>query len=129
MEFALYGFHIYTSELDDHGIDFIARFGSGPFYEVQVKSIRGLNYIFFPKSKFLLSETLLASVVVFLESEAPRTFLIPSTAWREPNPLLADRAFDGLPSKPEFGLNISKKNLPLLERFAFHRTASRLTMA
>jgi predicted GNAT family N-acyltransferase len=29
MEFASYGFEIYTSELDDHGIDFIAKTKSG----------------------------------------------------------------------------------------------------
>jgi hypothetical protein len=52
MAFTLYGFEVYTSEVDDRGIDFVARRDRGPFYVVQVKSIRGLNYIFFPKSKF-----------------------------------------------------------------------------
>ena len=49
MEFASYGFEVYTSEVDDHGIDFVAKKGNGPFYEIQVKSVRNLNYIFFPK--------------------------------------------------------------------------------
>lgn len=39
MEFASYGFDIYTSEVDDHGVDFVARDPvAGIYYEVQVKS-------------------------------------------------------------------------------------------
>lgn len=31
MEFASYGFEVYTSELDDHGIDFIVKTKAGLF--------------------------------------------------------------------------------------------------
>ena len=38
MEFASYGYDVYTSEVDDHGVDFVARdIVTGTFYEVQVK--------------------------------------------------------------------------------------------
>jgi hypothetical protein len=43
MEFALYAFEVYTSEVDDRGIDFVARHGAGGFFEVQVKSVRESN--------------------------------------------------------------------------------------
>ena len=37
MEFASYGYDVYTSEVDDHGVDFVARdIVTGTFYEVQV---------------------------------------------------------------------------------------------
>ena len=52
MEFALYGFQVYSAEVDDRGIDFIVRHDSGGFFEIQVKSIRGLNYI--GSSRFLV---------------------------------------------------------------------------
>lgn len=46
MEFASYGLDVYTSEVDDHGIDFIAKTKNGNFLEVQVKAVRETNYIF-----------------------------------------------------------------------------------
>src|SRR5437660_8549417 len=55
MEFALYGFQVYTAEVDDRGIDFIVRHVSGRFYEIQVKSVRGLSCIFMQKDKFQAS--------------------------------------------------------------------------
>jgi hypothetical protein len=40
MEFTMHGFQVFTPEVDDRGVDFITRFGSGRWLEVQVKSIR-----------------------------------------------------------------------------------------
>ena len=34
MEFASYGYDIYTSEVDDHGVDFVASKNSGIYYEI-----------------------------------------------------------------------------------------------
>ena len=53
MEFASYGFDVYSSEVDDHGIDFIVK-KQKKYYEIQVKSLRDANkvrYIFILKSK------------------------------------------------------------------------------
>ena len=51
MEFTSYGFDVYTSEVDDHGIDFIAKGKDDNYYEVQVKSVRNDNYVFIRKDK------------------------------------------------------------------------------
>jgi hypothetical protein len=126
MEFALHGFDVYSSEVDDHGIDFVVRKDAVTYYDVQVKSIRGHNYIFFPKDKFQLRHNLLAAVVILIEGEPPALYLIPSEAWAEPNALLADRRYEGKKSKPEWGLNISKKNMPLLEPYEFDRMVKKL---
>jgi hypothetical protein len=88
MEFTLYGFDVYSAEVDERGIDFVIRRSDIHFYDVQVKSGRHLSYIFFPKDKFRLRTTLLAAVVLFSEGEAPAFYLIPSTAWEQPNALL-----------------------------------------
>jgi len=40
MEMTMYGFQVYSTEVDDRGIDFIARYKKGPFLSLQVKSIR-----------------------------------------------------------------------------------------
>jgi hypothetical protein len=67
MEFALYGFEVYTAEVDDRWIDFIVRHGAGGFYEVQVKSVRGFNYVFMQKSKFPLRPDRLLALVLLVE--------------------------------------------------------------
>ena len=126
MEFTLYGFDVYTPEVDNRGIDFVARRGEERFYEVQAKSIRGLNYIFFPKEHFQLRDGLLAAVVIFLEGQAPDLFLIHSTVWRTANALFVSRDYEGKKSKPEWGLNLSRRNLPLLRPFAFDRVIGTL---
>ncbi len=119
MELTMYGFQVYETEVDDRGIDFIARFENGPFIEIQVKSTRSLNYIFAQKEKFILRENLYMAVVLFNEGNLPELFLISSLAWQNPNQLLVSRDYEGKKSKPEWGLNLSQKNLHALEKFRF----------
>jgi hypothetical protein len=119
MEFTLYGFDVYSAEVDDRGIDFVIRKNEDEYYDVQVKSCRKLNYIFIHKEKFCPRKTLLAVAVLFRQGEPAKIYLIPSTAWKAPDALLVDRDYKSGKSKPEWGLNLSEKNLPLLDRFAF----------
>ncbi len=134
MEFALYGFDVYTAEVDDKGIDFVIRKehtqGNGRvesrYYDVQVKSVRGMNYVFFSKEKFVLRDNLLAAIGLFEDGDSPRLYLVPARAWQRPNALFVERNYEGLKSKPEWGLNLSRKNLALLEPYRFERTAERL---
>jgi hypothetical protein len=70
MEVTLCAFEVYTTEVDDRGIDFVMR-RDGQFYEVQVKSARRLNYVYFDKSKFELRDTLLAAIVLLQQGAAP----------------------------------------------------------
>ena len=126
MELTLQGLDIYTSEVDDKGLDFVGRTTTGHFLEFQVKSVRGMNYIFFPKDKFHLRDSLYAAVVVFVEGEGPKCFLIPSTAWLTPNALLAERNYEGKKSRPEWGINVSRKNWELLEQYAFDRIVPKI---
>ena len=126
MECVLYGFDVYSAEVDDRGIDFVIRKGHDRYYDVQVKSVRGFNYIFFPKSKFELRESLLAAVVFFLPNQAPDVFLIPSTVWHTPNSCFVSRDYEGKKSPPEWGMSVTSKTYPLLAEYAFDRTAERL---
>lgn len=126
MEFTLFGFDIYSSEVDDRGIDFVIRRGINRYYDVQVKSIRALNYIFLPKDRFQLRPNLLAAVVIFRPESSPDLYLIPATTWEAPNDLFVSRNYEGKKSKPEWGLNLSQRNLPLLVRFAFEKMVSEL---
>jgi hypothetical protein len=84
MEFTMHGFQVYSAEVDDRGIDFVARRGDGGFFEVQVKSLREKGYLFIPKSKARLSSDRLIAVVLFTEGQEPELFLIPMTCGIRP---------------------------------------------
>jgi hypothetical protein len=126
MEFTLYGFDVYSSEVDDRGIDLVIRRAASHYYDVQVKSTRGLNYIFFPKAKFPLRDNLLAAIVIFMPEREPALFLVPAPVWESPNLLFVNRDYKGKQSKPEWGLNLSHKNLPLLEPYRFETVVETL---
>ncbi len=130
MEFASYGFDVYTSEVDDHGVDFVARSPyDGVYYEVQVKSARNFSYVYAQKSKMPLAPNRLFCYLRFSDGALPEVYLIPATVWLEPDEVFVSRDYEGeqQTSKPEWGINVSKKNLPrlapyLAERY-FHRAA------
>jgi hypothetical protein len=118
----LAGFDIYTTEVDDKGIDFVIRTSVDKHLDVQVKAIRlaTTSYVFVEKERweFKLRENLFMALVLIENNAPPATYLIPSTAWLVPNLVFKDRDFgEGKKSKPEWGINLSKRNLPLLEQF------------
>lgn len=126
MEFTQHDFDVYSSEVDDRGIDFVVRKEPSSYYDVQVKSVRESGYVFFPKRSFRLRKNLFAAIVVFIESQLPKMHLIPSEAWKKPDALLRDHEYIGKKSEPEWGLNISKKNMSLLSKFAFEDMIGKL---
>lgn len=132
MEFVLLGCDVFTSEVDDHGIDFVVRTRQGQHFDVQVKAFRSkagrTNYVFVQKSKFKVAPSLLLMLVRFVDGEAPRLFLIQSGVDDSHNPILESRDYgEGKQSPPEWGLTLSKRKLALLEQnCAFHATVERL---
>ena len=120
MEFVSYGYDVYTSEVDDHGVDFVARNpADDQYYEIQVKAVRNLDYVYIRKDKMVLSPRWLVCLLLFEDGALPACYVIPAQVWKAPNGLFVDRNYDkpGQHSKPEWGLNLSKKNLPLLEPY------------
>ena len=122
MEFILYGFDVYSPELDDKGIDFIVRKDNSSYFDIQVKAVRDFNYIYFQKSKFQIRENLYAFILIYRKGLKPSMYLIPSNIWNKPNKLFVSRDYKGKKSIPEFGINISEKNLPKLDEFNFEKT-------
>ena len=133
MAFTKHGFSVFTAEVDDRGVDFVLRVDVNKkvrHYDVQVKSIRKKSsYIFIPESKFRVAEDFILGIVLFDESgDNPELFLIPSTAWSKPSALLTYKDYEsrGLKSKNEYGLNISGKNMPLLNAYRFDKALEQL---
>ncbi len=114
MEFASYGYDIYTSEVDDHGVDFVARnIDTRDFFEVQVKSLLKSDYTFIKKNKLCMDEHHLVCFLHFKDGELPEVYIIPATAWKNPNAVLKDHDYD----EPEWGIQYSQKNVQLLTKY------------
>ncbi len=117
MEFTKYGLDVYSSEIDDKGIDFIVKNNSNRYFDIQVKSIRmgKTNYVFIPKKlwKDELRANMLVALVIFEDGKEPQLFLIQAKVWEKPNKLFVNREYgEGKKSKPEWGISITKDNLP-----------------
>lgn len=95
--------------------------------DIQVKSARGFNYVFFRKEYFEPRKNLLAALVLLDEEEPPQLYLIPSEEWLQTNSLLTSRDYaPPRKSKPEWGINLSGRNYPLLQDFAFDKVVKTL---
>jgi hypothetical protein len=119
MEFTLHRFDVYSSEVDERGVDFVIRTKGGRYYDVQVKSFRlqerKSNYVFVQKEKFRIDPTMLLALAQFSLGELPKLFLILAAIGAQPNPLLESRDYgEGRKSKPEWGITLSQKKLVLL---------------
>lgn len=127
MEFTKLGCSVFSAEVDDRGIDFVLRSQKGRYSDVQVKSCRRLNYVFIPEEKLPEADNFYLALVLFLEKQ-PSLYLIPGGDLRKENDLFRYRRYGkpGQKSKPEFGLNLSKKNLDLLRPYLFSERATRL---
>jgi hypothetical protein len=130
MELTMYGYEVYTSEVDDRAIDFVARRGNG-FIEVQVKCLRNYGYVFMPKSLFTPREGVYVALGLLFDGKEPDAYLIPSAVWMSPSSIFVDRDYDtpGLKSKPEWGINVSRKNMAALQEYAFSRALAHSTAA
>ncbi|MEO8396304.1 MAG: DUF4365 domain-containing protein [Chloroflexota bacterium] len=126
-EFAMYGFVINETEIDEHGTYFVARYNETPLFEVQVRSVRQTtSYTFMLKSKFVLEERRYLALALLFESQPPSLYLIPSIRWQTPDFVFVDRNYEGLQSAPEWGISISPRNLQALEPYLFESTVERL---
>ena len=95
MEFTSYGFDVYTSEVDDHGVDFIA------------------------KSKIVLQSNRLICFIRFNDNELPDCYVFPATVFEKPDgSLFTSKDYEGLKSQPEYGISVKKKeNLEKMQKY------------
>ena len=127
MEFASYGLDVYTSEVDDHGIDFIVKDKKNRFNEVQVKALRDKGYTFMKQIHFdLENDNLYLILLIFEDNDLPSTYLVPTTAWKNSNSVFVVRNYgEEFKSVPEYGVNVSNKNRHLLEEYKFEVMVNR----
>jgi hypothetical protein len=124
MEFAMYGFLVFSVDVDDRGIDFVARNDVGRHFDVQVKTITGKNYTYVRKSKF--RPELWVTLVILKPELAPGIYLFKGEDWNaDTNGLLALRKFPNA-AEPEYGISITQRRLSILERYQFAEGIKRL---
>lgn len=112
-----YGVNVYTSEIDDHGIDFVAECRKG-FLKFQVKGVRGLSQVFMEKEKFdVEDDTMFLILLLLVDGEEPDMYVIPASAWRRESSVFVSHDYLEKKSRPDYTVNVSKKNLPELEKY------------
>lgn len=121
MSLTSYGLDIYTSEVDDHGIDFVAETKIG-FLKFQVKSIRRTTtqYVFMQKKNFDITDLSLYLILILLKDNShPAIYVIPASAWTRPSTtkLFVYHSYEGKKSAPEYGVNVSEKNMAELDQY------------
>lgn len=123
MVLASYGMSIYTSEVDDHGIDFVAETKSG-FMKFQVKTVRhDTNYVYMLEEHFdVEDETLFLFLSILTDGELPVSYIVPATVWKnDVTGMFVHRTYEGKKSKPEYGMNLSAKNMPFLDDYRIEK--------
>jgi len=127
-KFIEYGFDVYSTEVDDKGIDFIVCNKRREYFEIQVKTTNK-NYMFMKKEVFVPKDNLYLLLVILDNDKLPMFSLIPSLEWTKldrPN-FLKDRLFENLKSKPEYGILINDKYIPLIkEKYSFEKMIGKL---
>ncbi len=121
-----YGLDTYYCDVDDKAIDFVVRLDNTKHIDIQVKAVRRskTSYVFVTKKSWPIDsmgrDNVYLALVLLNDGKYPETYLIPCTAWIEqPSALLCDRKYSekGKASSDEWGINLSAKNMLLLEPF------------
>ncbi len=120
----MYGLLVFSSEVDDRGIDFVARNDAGCHFDVQVKTVTGHNYTYVTESKF--RDSLWVCLVVLEEGQAPRTYLFSGKDWAGDTEGLLKRQHFPNAKEPEFGIHLTKSREPILEKYRLDHVIGRL---
>ena len=124
MEFVMYGYLVFSAEIDDRGVNFVVRNEAGSHFDIQVKTITGWNYTYIYESKF--SEDLWICPVVLTEGNQPTLYIFSGRDWNPDESGLLQRHHYRKSKEAEYGIHATKTRAPAMERFAFDRSVERL---
>ena len=124
MEFVMYGYLVFSAEVDDRGVDFVVRNDAGRHFDVQVKTVTGRNYTFIYESKF--REDLWICLIVLTEGEHPALYLFSGRDWNSDTSGLLQHHHYPKSKEAEYGIHATKTRSSAMERFAFDQSVERL---
>lgn len=84
---------------------------------VWVATRKALRYPFWVKTDWQPHEQHFACLVRLPETGAAEVYVIPTTVWEEPDGVFVSRDYVGRDSAPEWGINLSGRNLPALRPY------------
>lgn len=117
------GLDVFSTEVDDKGIDFVVKNKHGEYFDVQVKA-SNQTYVFMRKEVFKPRTNLYVALLVIDKKDNNFFVLIPSLDF-EKKPLpnyLSDKEYEGLRSKPEYGISPTDRNLnDIVEKYSFSK--------
>lgn len=99
------------------------------YLKFQVKTVRSeTGYVFVKKDKFDISDKELFMILIRLtDGQHPAMYIIPTSAWENVTKTgFVSRQYDGLKSAPEYGINLSKKNLVQLEEYELEKFINKI---
>ena len=123
MTLASYGMAVYTCEVDDHGIDFIAESKIG-FLKFQVKSAFKAKYVFQKERYFDINDNSLYLILLLLsDGKIPSVYIIPTSAWKTAaaGPFVCHHY-----GEREYGINISDKNMAELNKYSIENMIDKI---
>lgn len=103
-----------------HNEDDICVKAKAEIFKLKVKSIRKPNtgYIKIKKKDIDTQDnSLFIATILFYRDEISKIFLIPVVDLTSDNDLFRDRDYKGKKSTPEWGLNVTEKNMNILNQY------------
>jgi hypothetical protein len=126
MLFTKYGAEVYSSDVDDRGIDFVARFPNSEFYDVQVKTVMDMNLAYINKTKFKKSERFLVVLVRLEQGKEPEVYVFRATEWDSEDGLLKYNPYIEAESAPAYEIHLSRSRLQQMGKYLFEQRISEL---
>jgi len=127
-EFIKNGFDVFSTEVDDKGIDLVVKNEHGEYFDIQVKT-SNQTYVFMRKEVFKPRTNLYVALLILDKKDNQFFILIPSLDFEnEPPPtFLKDKDYEGKKSEPEYGISTSDKHLSeIIERYLFSKIINNL---
>lgn len=127
-KFIEYGFDVYSSEVDNKGIDFVVFNKNREYFEIQVKTT-SKNWVFMKENTFNPKNKNLYLLLVIKDDEFYHFNLIPSSDWikEEKSNFLQYKKYENKKSKPEYGIPVNNKHIKqIIEKYSFEKMIGKL---
>jgi len=94
---------------------------SGRSLDVLVSTQRVGGYAYWEQARLDLSDDRVAAIVLLADDDDPRVYLVPTTDFADPHPEapLVNREHANTRSAPEYGILLSRAQLPALARYGW----------
>ena len=122
IQFLQRGFEVYSTEADNVGFDFVAIDKKKNVYKIQVKACRNDNYQFVKEHNFYKNENYYVFYIRFIDGANPDMYLVPAAAWDDNNNAFVYHSYDDKKSEAEYGINYSKTNKDLFNKYSVDKT-------